>query len=324
METVAILRIAAAGTAFFAVAITVPEVAGAVKRAAMLERANDLAGANAGVWARLVRNGIPPATSMVNRLMVFPAVAEYCRGLSMLASRKGLRTDDARIGGTVLVASALVLCVGWACFGSFLFGLMAACCLVIGLGLVARHVREREAESMRESVPDILHAMSACFHSGYSLLQSFDYIAHEVDGPMSRLFRRAASDLSTGLSASDALKHMREESSLSELAFVIAALDIQHQTGGSLQKVIDSARDSIEGELALERSLRVQTAQARLSMRIVTIMPFVLIGIFSLVSPEFLAPFFGSLVGIGVLALALGMQVAGVVLVRRLLDVGEV
>ncbi|MDO4400069.1 MAG: type II secretion system F family protein [Coriobacteriia bacterium] len=324
METVAVMKIVAAGAAFFTAAIAVPEVAGAAKRAVMLERASDVAGANAGMWARLVRNGIPPATSMAHRLMAFPVVAEYCRGLSMLASRRGLRADDARIGGVMLVAAALMLCVGWACFGSLLFGLMAACCLIIGAGLIARHIREREAEAMRESVPDILHAMSACFHSGYSLLQSFEYIAQEVDGPMGRLFKRAASDLSTGLSASDALKRMREESSLSELAFVIAALDIQHQTGGSLQKVIDSARDSIEGELALERSLRVQTAQARLSMRIVTIMPFVLIGIFSLVSPEFLAPFFGSLVGIGVLVLALGMQVAGVVLVRRLLDVGEV
>ena len=64
-----------------------------------------------------------------------------------------------------------------------------------------------------------------------------------------------------------------------------------------------------------------QTSQAKLSARIVTIMPFVLVGIFSLMSPGFLAPFFESLPGMLLLAAALAMQAVGVLAVHRLLDV---
>ena len=52
-------------------------------------------------------------------------------------------------------------------------------------------------------------------------------------------------------------------------------------------------------------------------------MPFILIAVFSLISPGFLTPFFSSGLGLAVFCVATGMQLAGVLIVRRLLDVGE-
>ena len=88
-----------------------------------------------------------------------------------------------------------------------------------------------------------------------------------------------------------------------------------------MRQVIDAASDTVKGELALRRSLRVQTAQAKLSARIVVIMPFLLVAAFSLVSPGFLMPFFSSAFGYALLAVAVVMQVLGIVLVRRALAV---
>ena len=88
-----------------------------------------------------------------------------------------------------------------------------------------------------------------------------------------------------------------------------------------MAQVLNAARETVESELALERSLRVQTAQAKLSARIVTVMPFLLIALFSLASNDFLAPFFTSIAGMAMLALAFSMQVAGFLLVRHMLKV---
>ena len=106
-----------------------------------------------------------------------------------------------------------------------------------------------------------------------------------------------------------------------ELGFIAVALDVQHAGGGSIAPVLEAARESVEGELDLARSLRVQTAQAKLSARVVTAMPFLLVALFSLMSPGFLQPFFGSVAGLGLLALALTMQVAGVFAIRRMLKI---
>ena len=88
-----------------------------------------------------------------------------------------------------------------------------------------------------------------------------------------------------------------------------------------MSSVLDAARESGEGEIDLMRSLRVQTAQAKLSARIVTLMPFILVALFSLMSKDFLTPFFTSFAGFCLLGLALSMQLAGVLMVRRMLRV---
>jgi tight adherence protein B len=124
-----------------------------------------------------------------------------------------------------------------------------------------------------------------------------------------------------GGDASQALREMRVGAHASELAFVAVALDVQHQSGGAMRQVLDAAAETVKSEIELRRTLRVQTAQARLSARIVVVMPFILIAAFSLASPDFLTPFFTSVFGYALLGVALVMQAAGVVLVRRALEV---
>lgn len=88
-----------------------------------------------------------------------------------------------------------------------------------------------------------------------------------------------------------------------------------------MQQVLEVTRQSVADEIELKRTLRTQTAQAKLSAQIVTIMPFALIGIFSLLSPGFLDPFFESVPGAVLLFVALSMQCAGIAMVRRFLKV---
>lgn len=165
--------------------------------------------------------------------------------------------------------------------------------------------------------------MNVCFRAGLSLMQTLKQTGEETGGALGARFERAARVLETGSSTEEALEGFRRQAGVPELAFVAVALDVQHQSGGSIAHVLDVARESLESELELRRSLRVQTAQARLSARIVTVMPFLLVALFSMLSEGFLDPFFESWAGLALLALALGMQAAGVLLVRRMLRVEE-
>ena len=324
METVSFLRAMSVVAGFAAASLAVPELVGAIRRVRAAWRADAITAAGTSApAARLLRNGVPFGTDVARAASRLPGVHALLADMCWLAQSRGYETDEYRFGGIVVLAAAIAVPIGFAISSSIAFGLMFPACCVGGFALYARQKRERQLEDVRESVPDMLRTMSACFRSGYSLLQTFRHLAVEAKGPLRPLFQRAASDLETGRTASDALRCLREESTLREFAFLTAALEIQHQTGGSMQSIIDSACDSVEGELALRRSLRVQTAQARLSMRVVTLMPFVLMAVFSLVSPEFLAPFFSSGLGIALFCAAMGMQVTGVLVVRRMLNVKE-
>ena len=156
------------------------------------------------------------------------------------------------------------------------------------------------------------------------MLQTFNEVSHEVPGPLGATFGRCAHVLETGGSAEEALVELRDGTYASELAFVAVALDVQHQSGGTIRQVLRAATDAVKDTLSLRRSLRVQTAQAKLSARIVVVMPFILVALFSLISPDFMTPFFSSAFGYALLGVAIVMQAAGIMLVRRALSVDGV
>ncbi|MEG0071285.1 MAG: type II secretion system F family protein [Raoultibacter sp.] len=307
--------------AFFAAFFLFPDLARRVRRRAAGTKVQRRTVAQGGWEHRLLRNGVVLFQPSARLLLRSCRVARFFEEAGDLCREKEISTTTQNLCSVACALVVVAMFIGGALTASFLVGLLAGAGIFVIIAAAVHRARERQEMDMREAIPDTLRSMSVCFRAGLSLLQTFQQVAQETHGPLRALFVRAANDLETGHTAREALCVFRDNSATNELIFVAVALDIQHKTGGSLQQVLDTASDSIRAELELRRSLRVQTAQAKLSARVVSVMPFILIALFSLISKDFLAPFFQSGAGIALLGLAVGMQVAGITAVRRLLDV---
>lgn len=276
-------------------------------------------------WVSRVRiflmSGIKPFLGISKHLLKIAVVGDIAAQASMLLEEKGFKSSKPALVSILFVIMIAVFITATVLTGSMVFGVASSCITVISIGGYVKNRNDKATENMREDVPEVIRCMQSCFKSGFSLLQTLRYTSNEISGSLGRMFAKAADRLDVGDTTKEALSVLRQHSDVPELAFVAVALDVQHQTGGSIAPVLDSARESVEGELELVRTLRVQTAQAKLSATIVTIMPFVLIALFSLMSPDFLSPFFSSVQGCLLLALALVMQIAGVLSVRRMLKI---
>lgn len=271
--------------------------------------------------AHLVRNGVSWTLPAAKRIAKLRLVEGPLSDATAMLGDRGVFTSSAcllsfSLAAALLAAAAIGVVAQSPFAGLAVVALMVACLLAR-----VRTWRDGQRDEIRDAVPDALHAMGSCFQAGFSPLQTFQHLAVEIAGPLGRRFSAAAQLLETGHDMHEALGALRAGGSQEELVFVSVALDVQHQAGGSMRPVLEAARETVEGELALRRSLRVQTAQARLSARIVTIMPFALVAVFSLVSKGFLDPFFESPLGVGLLVVAIAMQATGVFAVRRMLSV---
>lgn len=270
--------------------------------------------------AVLLRHGVAQMKPLCRVLLGNEQVALLVREGVLLCGRRGYATADQAFLSVVLTGLALLALAAFVLTRSFVAGFVVPLCVVVLAAMSLRSARDAREEKVRESIPEILRSMEACFQTGYTLMQTFNQIAGEASGPLKKAFSQAAHLLEAGRPASEALSVIRDTTSVSELSFVAVALQVQHESGGSMRQVLASARDTVEGELELKRSLRVHTAQAKLSARIVSAMPVVLVALFSVISEGFLEPFFASPVGLALLALALAMQVAGIAAVRRTLS----
>ena len=271
--------------------------------------------------ARLLADGIRPLKGVSAAILSNLTVQRFIEKLANELGNAGYRTDNVSLASVLGFGLMLLGVLVYALSSSLIGGFAAIACGLLGVnGWLVRKQEQRRLE-MREEIPEALQSMKACFQVGYSLSQTVHEVAASAKGPLGALFSEVEGNLETGSDVRRALLPMRADGSEPELVFLATALEIQHKTGGSMQRILEAARQSVVDELDLKRTLRTQTAQAKLSAQIVTAMPFALIGVFSLVSPGFLDPFFESAAGLILLAVAIGIQIAGISLVRRLLKV---
>ena len=274
--------------------------------------------------AWFLRRGVTFLVPLSSRACSIHLVSSYALRLVRVLGARGMETWPAQVLSVLMLVVFACVVLGSLLSFSLVFGFATASCVVLAVGFWARHEEELLADEFREAIPDALRTMQACFSVGHSLRQTFDQVADRSRGPLGGLFAKAGGVLASGGTVADSLECLKRGTGDAELVFLSTALEIQHRTGSSMQQVLDVTKATVEGDLEMRRSLRTQTAQARLSARIVTVMPFALVALFSLLSEGFLDPFFESVAGIVMLVCALAMQLAGILLVRKMLNVGVV
>lgn len=176
----------------------------------------------------------------------------------------------------------------------------------------ARHQRE-----LRQTLPQAVRLLCIALDSGNSLLQALEYAAKNSNGAIARELRRAVWDVKAGKSFEEAMEGLRRRTGGSEFSCLAVAMEIQHRCGGTLSQILRSVSQMLQQSAELEEELVTKTTQAQLSARVVALMPIVVVALLSVVSPGYLGQFFESVPGAALLAMAVILEVAGIVLVRR-------
>jgi tight adherence protein B len=211
--------------------------------------------------------------------------------------------------------------VAWLVCSQLAVGLVALVLPWCVVNIRATRKLERDQELLREQLPDALAAISMCFSAGFSLQQAIQQTAAETPAPLGEELSLVASDMQAGVGVKEALEALEKRTQIADLRFLTVVLEIQHDTGGSLKELLERAEQSLAASFELARSLKVQTAQARMSSRLVSALPVVLVAILSVVMDGYLQAFFSSAAGMVILLVAVAMETAGILAIRKILSV---
>ena len=182
----------------------------------------------------------------------------------------------------------------------------------------ARAVRARRASSRetRAALPALVDAIAAALGSGLSLPLALAEVAPTLPPGLAAPTHRAAAALVLGATIRDALRTYAgtvPDEDIAPLAVVLAAFARSGgRVGGSLARVAALMR----GRLALEDERSALTAQGRVSATVLVALAPLGSLFFALATPDYAATFLGE--GIGLLGVALALEVAGAVWLWRI------
>lgn len=163
--------------------------------------------------------------------------------------------------------------------------------------------------------------MNNAFKSGQSTMQAIQIVINELDGPIQEEFKKMYMEISFGLSLEVVFKRFADRIKIREAYYIASSITILNETGGNIVNVFNSIEKSLFNKKKLDGELRMLTATARLIVKVLIFLPFILAGIIILLNPAYFAPLFGSQVGSMILILLVCIYICYIVLINKVLKI---
>jgi tight adherence protein B len=283
-----------------------------------LEAVDQAASRNPSEELALLRDDLVSAIPALNKLLSKSAkVSSLQRYLSQaqLKVRAGkFLLISASIGAVLMLATTLLL-------RSLILPPIA---FVIGASvpfLYASFMRARRFHAFEAKFPEAVELLARAVRAGHAFTTALELIATEMGEPIGGEFRKVFEEQKFGLPLRDALFNLTERVPLMDVKFFVTAILLQRETGGNLAEILDKLAYLIRERFKILRQVKVYTAQGRLTMGILMVIPPGLVAALSLISPAFMAPLLHDPTGHILIAIALTMQTIGFFLIRRIIDI---
>jgi tight adherence protein B len=117
-----------------------------------------------------------------------------------------------------------------------------------------------------------------------------------------------------------ALGDMAERVGSKNLAFVVTAVTIQRQVGGSLAGIFDMVAEAVRNRQQFARKIRSLTAMGRASAYVLVGVPFFMLGAITVVNKEYMDPLYHTPTGHKLMIGGLLMMGFGSFLLRRIVS----
>jgi tight adherence protein B len=140
---------------------------------------------------------------------------------------------------------------------------------------VSRTTAKRQA-AFADQLPDVLQLLTTALRSGYGLTQALDSVAEDAEEPARSEFAHVLVESRLGRDLSDSMHALARRMDSKDLEWVVAAIDINRDTGGNLSEILSTVGATIRERQRMARQVRTLTAEGRLSARILTVLPFLM------------------------------------------------
>jgi tight adherence protein B len=190
---------------------------------------------------------------------------------------------------------------------------------LLPVGVVWMKGRRRLA-AFENQLPDILIGVAASLKAGHSFKQALQGVVDEGAEPAGKEFKRVLTETRLGRPLDDALADMAERVGSNNLSFIVTAVSVQTQVGGSLATLFDMVADTVRNRQQFARKIKALTAMGRMSAYVLIGLPFGLAAALTLMNPGYMAPLYQTSAGHKMILVSLVMMGLGSLFLKKIVS----
>ena len=163
--------------------------------------------------------------------------------------------------------------------------------------------------------------MANAFKAGLTFPQAVEHVAREAAAPLGQEFGLFVKELKLGVPMEEGLVSMGRRVGSDDLELVVGATNISRQLGGNMGEMFETISNVIRERFRLEGKIDALTSQGKLQGWVVAAMPLVLGLVLNAMRPDLMQPMLEHLFGYVLVTLVAVMEVLGVLLIRRIVNI---
>jgi tight adherence protein B len=181
--------------------------------------------------------------------------------------------------------------------------------------------RKKRFDHFLEHLPDTLDLMSRGLSAGHAFSETLQMVSAEMPEPIASEFRKTYEEQNLGLSLKLALENLTQRMPLLDLRMCVTAVLIQKETGGNLAEILEKVAYTIRERFRIMGDLKTLTTSSRMSAWLLCALPiFVAIAV-TVMNPDYMSVLWKDPRGHYLIAAAMFMQITGMLIVRKILDI---
>ncbi|HEY0551565.1 MAG TPA: type II secretion system F family protein [Verrucomicrobiae bacterium] len=181
--------------------------------------------------------------------------------------------------------------------------------------------RKKRFDQFLEHLPDALDLMSRGLSAGHAFSEAMQMVSAEMPEPIATEFRKTYEEQNLGLSLKLALENLTQRIPLLDLRMCVTAVLIQRETGGNLAEILEKVAYTIRERFRIMGDLKTLTTSSRMSAWLLCGLPIFVTIVITFMNPEYMAVLWKDQRGHYLIAIALFLQVTGMLIVRKILRI---
>jgi tight adherence protein B len=178
----------------------------------------------------------------------------------------------------------------------------------------------RRLKAFENQLPDVLITLAAALKAGHSFKAGLQTIVDEGNPPASKEFHRVLAEARLGKPLEQALAGMSERLGSKNFDFVITAVKIQQQVGGSLAGLVDMVADTVRQRQQFARKVKGLTAMGRAGAYTLVALPFFIAAGITIINPTYMDPLYHTPTGHMLIYVGLGMMAFGSLILKKIVS----
>lgn len=208
------------------------------------------------------------------------------------------------------------------------FWMMVLACIAGGcLGPIYQKQRliQKRQQQLQIEFKDALYSLVVSLRAGRSLERAFSAALEDMDPVMTpyiyQEWKGIVEQLQVGFQVEEGLEDFGRRSGIEEIQSFARTIEVCKRTEGDMARVMENTIHLLQERMEIQMELKVLLAKKKTEQKILNIMPFIVVGLLLLMSPDYLEPLYDSAQGWMIMTVCVGLTILSYFLSRKISNI---